>query len=747
MSEMRGVVKGMDCANCVAKVKKNIMNLPGIEDVKINLVSTKLIVEYKEEETSEKDIIKAIRRSGYGFDSSYERKSFFNLKYNKNLVFFILSAIFLIIALCFDYLRIDHFHPLFYLPIIIIGGIPIYLKAFASIRAKTIDIDILMVIAVIGAMIIGFWEEAGEIIVLFTLAELLEAFSMDKARESIRALMDLTPPTATRLLKGRKHEDVPLEDLVVGDRVSIKPGGRVPIDGKVDWGKTTVDQSPITGESLPVHKDVGDQVFSGSINLDGYIIIRVTSMPEESTVARIRKLIEEAEQQKSKREQFIQKFAKYYTPTMVGIALFVFLIPGVIINFINSANLVNPIFNLGLLQDSIYYGVNSVFNLAILQESLYYSIIILVISCPCALVLSTPITVVTAITRASKRGVLIKGGKYLEAISDIKTIAMDKTGTLSTGKLKVYKVEALEGFSEKDIIEIAYSLESHSEHKIAESIIELGKKENVRLLGFKDVKIIPGMGIQGTRKKQTFYIGNEALIDDVVGLEYCDIDCEESESIVSYVLADKKVIAHIHMSDELRSETKDSIQELKKLGVKEIIMLTGDNKEVATKIAAELDISFEAELLPEQKMQYIQKLKDNNQSVVMIGDGINDAPALTLADVGVAMGAAGTAIAIETADIVLSSDNLFSIPYLFKLSKDTKRTIQINIAISLFIKFVFFSLVFLSVTFQSLADFFGNSLLWLSVLVGDMGASLLVILNAMLVGRKNYPKKYELPKK
>lgn len=721
MPELRGLVKGMDCANCVAKVRKNIENLPGVEDVKINLVSTKLIVNFDEKESSEKDIIKTIKRTGYGFDRNYEHKSFFNIRYNRNLLFFVISAIFLIIALCFDYLRIQHIHPLFYLPIILIGGIPIYVKAFASLKAKTIDIDLLMVIAVVGAMIIGFWEEAGEIIVLFTLAELLEAFSMDKARESIRSLMDLTPPTATRLLKGRKHEQVPLEELVVGDRVSVKPGGRVPIDGKIDWGNTAVDQSPITGESLPVQKKVGDMVFSGSINLDGYIIIRVTSMPEESTVARIRKLIEDAEQKKSKREQFIQKFAKYYTPTMVGIALLVFLIPGVFLNI--------PV------------------DTAILKNWLYYGIVILVISCPCALVLSTPITVVTAITRASKYGVLIKGGKYLEAISEMKTVAMDKTGTLSTGKLKLYKTETYGDFTEKEVIEIASSLEVHSEHKISESILERGKELNVRQLGFQDVKTIPGRGIQGTRKKKTYYIGNEALVDEIIGLEACDLECEESESVVSYVMEGKNVIAHLHMSDELRSETKDAVQELKNLGVKEIIMLTGDNIEVASKIADELNISYKAELLPEDKMKYIQELKDKNESVLMVGDGINDAPALTLADVGVALGTAGTAIAIETADIVLSSDNLFSIPYLFKLSKKAKSTIQINIAISLSIKFAFFALVFLSVAISSVAAFFGNSLLWLSVLVGDMGASLLVILNAMLVGRKRYQKENMLQKK
>ena len=535
MSELRGVVNGMDCANCVAKVRKNLENAPGVKDVKLNLVSTKLIVEYNREHTSEKEIIKIIKKTGYGFDSSYEQKSFFNLKHNKNLIFFLVGAVFLVPVLIIHSLDLRHSHPLFYIPVIVvavIGGIPVYTKALNSLRAKTLDIDLLMVIAIIGAMIIDQWEEAAEIIVLFTLAELLEAFSMDKARQSIRSLMDLTPPTAIRLIKGKKHEIVPLEDLVVGDRVSVKPGGKIPIDGKIDWGNTNVDQSPITGESIPIVKTVGDQIFSGSINLDGYIIIRVTRMPQESTVARIRQLIEDAEQQKSKRELFIQKFAKYYTPVMVSIALLIFLVPGIFLNI--------PI-------DS-----------ETLRYWLYQGLVILVISCPCALVLSTPITVVTAITRASKRGVLIKGGKFLEALSDVDTVAMDKTGTLSTGNLHAYKIEALEGYSEQEIIEIAYGLEYHSEHKIAQAIIDLGKRSNSRLLGYKDVKILPGMGIKGTRKNTNYYLGNEALVDKVLTLDSCDLDCEESESIVSYVLTDEKVIAHIHMSDELRLETTPS---------------------------------------------------------------------------------------------------------------------------------------------------------------------------------------------
>ncbi|MFW9852842.1 MAG: heavy metal translocating P-type ATPase, partial [Candidatus Thorarchaeota archaeon] len=466
-----------------------------------------------------------------------------------------------------------------------------------------------------------------------------------------------------------------------------------------------VDQSPITGESKPLFKKVGDSVYSGSVIIDGYLIIRVTSMPNESTVARITKLIEEAEQQKSKREQFIQKFAKYYTPTMVLIAILITFIPVVILS--------QPF--------SVWF---------------YNSLVVLVISCPCALVLSTPITVVTAITRASKNGVLIKGGKFLEALSDVKTLALDKTGTLSSGKLKVYKIEPLEGYTEKEIIELAYSLENHSEHKIGEAITELGIERDSRLLGYKDIKVIPGKGIKGTRKSTNYYIGNEALADDIIGLEYCDLDCEETESIVSYVLTDEKVIAHIHMSDELRRETKDVIQTLKKTGLNQLIMLTGDNEEVASKIAEELDIQYESELLPEHKMEIIKKIKSEYGLIAMVGDGINDSPALAISDVGISMGSTGTAITIETSDIVLSSDNLYSLPYLFKLSKQAKTTIQINVFLSLFIKFAFFTLVFLSVAIPSIGSFFGDSLLWLAVLIGDMGASLLVILNAMRVGRK-----------
>lgn len=558
-----------------------------------------------------------------------------------------------------------------------------------------------MVIAIIGASVIGEWEEAAEIVILFSIAELLEGYSMDKARGAIKELMDLTPPTAIKLIEGKKHEVVPVDELVVGDRISIKPGATIPIDGKIEWGSSLVDQSAITGESKPVKKEVGDNVYGGSINLHGYLVVRVVSMPNESTIARIIHMIEEAENNKAKAEQFVQKFAKYYTPIMVSIAVLVTVIPLIVF----------------LIQTGSFVGM-----LPILKLWFYRSLVILVVSCPCALVLSTPVTVVTAITRATKKGVLIKGGRYLEALSSINTIAIDKTGTLTLGKIKVYKVELYNGYTEEKVLEIVSGLESHSEHLIAKAITEYANEKNVESLSFDEVEIIPGKGIKGKKDGITYSIGNDALVNEISG-NSAYLACDETESVVSYVLEDKKIIAHIHMSDELRPETKSVIQEIKELGIKNIIMLTGDNERVASSIAKELSIDYDAELLPEDKVKAVKELREKYGNVAMIGDGINDAPALALADVSISMGSAGTAVAIETSDIVLSSDNLKNLPYLIKLSKKTKKIIQINITFALTIKLLFFILVF-----------FGIAILWLAVLLGDVGASLIVIGLAMTVG-------------
>ncbi|MHA1800867.1 MAG: heavy metal translocating P-type ATPase, partial [Candidatus Heimdallarchaeaceae archaeon] len=306
-----------------------------------------------------------------------------------------------------------------------------------------------------------------------------------------------------------------------------------------------------------------------------------------------------------------------------------------------------------------------------------------------------------------------------------KSIAIDKTGTLTTGKIKVYKVEPLNKFTEHQVFEIASGLEFHSEHLIAKAIIEYGEKIGVRLnTAFSDVETLPGKGIKGTKDDSIYYIGNATLVDEIHGTTAC-LDCEETESITSYVLKDSTVIGHIHMSDELRSETKDVITALKNLGVKNITMLTGDNEDIALTIAEDLGIAFKAELLPNDKVDAVQIFKNEYKKVAMIGDGINDAPALAIADVGISMGSAGTAVAIETSDIVLSSDNLSNLPYLFRLSKKVKRTIQVNVTLSIAIKFIFFALVF-----------FYDVKLWMAVLIGDLGASLLVIFFALLVGRK-----------
>ncbi|MHA1115961.1 MAG: heavy metal translocating P-type ATPase [Candidatus Heimdallarchaeaceae archaeon] len=701
MVKIEGRVKGMDCASCVAKITKNLEALEGVSKVNLNLVSTKLEIEADENLVTEKDIIKVVKNLGYSFKKELEFTSFFNPLENKELAFTATGLIFLVVGLLLEFFNVPHPHPFFLAVSILVGGIPVFVNGYKSLKAKTIDIDLLMVIAIIGASVIGEWEEAAEIVILFSIAELLEGYSMDKARGAIKELMDLTPPTAIKLIEGKKHEVVPVDELVVGDRISIKPGATIPIDGKIEWGSSLVDQSAITGESKPVKKEVGDNVYGGSINLHGYLVVRVVSMPNESTIARIIHMIEEAENNKAKAEQFVQKFAKYYTPIMVSIAVLVTVIPLIVF----------------LIQTGSFVGM-----LPILKLWFYRSLVILVVSCPCALVLSTPVTVATAITRATKKGVLIKGGRYLEALSSINTIAIDKTGTLTLGKIKVYKVELYNGYTEEKVLEIVSGLESHSEHLIAKAITEYANEKNVESLSFDEVEIIPGKGIKGKKDGITYSIGNDALVNEISG-NSAYLACDETESVVSYVLEDKKIIAHIHMSDELRPETKSVIQEIKELGIKNIIMLTGDNERVASSIAKELSIDYDAELLPEDKVKAVKELREKYGNVAMIGDGINDAPALALADVSISMGSAGTAVAIETSDIVLSSDNLKNLPYLIKLSKKTKKIIQINITFALTIKLLFFILVF-----------FGIAILWLAVLLGDVGASLIVIGLAMTVG-------------
>ncbi len=697
MAKLRGQIKGMDCASCVAKIDKSLKTMEGVKEVNISLVASTVEADYNDEKTSNDEIIKKIESLGYGFEYAYEQRSFFSLKYNKELIYGIIGLVALVVAVVFDLvLAYSVVSKISYGITIGIGGFPVFRGAYNSLRALTIDIDLLMVMAIVGAVFIGEWLEASMIVILFSFAELLEAYSMDKARKSIHQLMKLQPAKALKITEEGDVEEVLIEQLVVGDLIRIKPGERIPIDGKVEWGRTTVDQSLITGESLPENKIKGSKVYGGSINLDGTIDVRTTVMPSETTIAKITRIIEEAEKKKSKTEKFVQKFAKYYTPVMVSIAILVTVVPVSLYGF-------------------------SVFN-----EWFYRSLVILVISCPCALVLSAPITVVSALTRALKKGILIKGGKYIESLADVKTLAIDKTGTLTTGAIKVYLVESLsEKYTEKDLLGYAYGLEQHSEHLIAHAIIEYSKKRNIKPLKFDKIDILPGQGIIGVIGDDTYIIGNRSLVcENGKEQEIDGLYCDETESMVAYVSKNNKVIGHIHMADPLRPEVPKVIKQLKQTGIKHIIMLTGDNYDIAEKIAGEINIAFQAELLPEEKSQAIALLQKKYGKVAMIGDGINDAPALAVADLSISMGVKGTTISIETADIVLANDNLANIPYMFYLSSQTKKIIKINIFLSLFIKMLFFVLVF-----------FGIAILWMAVLFGDMGASLLVIFNALMVGR------------
>jgi Cd2+/Zn2+-exporting ATPase len=550
----------------------------------------------------------------------------------------------------------------------------------------------LMTLAVIGAMVIGEWMEAGAVVFLFALAQLLESKSMDKARRSINSLIDKSPKTANVLRNG-EVVILPVAQVVVGDHISIKPGENIPMDGIVMKGKSHVDQSAITGESNPVGKNIDDRVFAGTLNKNGYLEVKVDRPYDQSTFSKIIHLVTEAQGKKAPKQAFIDRFAQYYTPIVIFFALIIATIPPL---------LFNQLFDVWF----------------------YRALVILVIACPCALVISTPVTIVSGLTAAIRKGILIKGGKFLENFDKLDAVAFDKTGTLTEGKPDVQNIISFGDNSELDILNIAVSLESKSEHPIAEAIVNYAKKDHFSVSEVDNFKAIEGKGIEGEISGEKYIVGNHRLFEEI---GWCDEkvhttldDIEDDQHTAVLIGNSNGVIGIISISDSVREFAKESISTLKKNDIKELVLITGDNQRTAEKVARSVGIdAFHAELLPEDKVTVIEDLKKKYDQVAMVGDGVNDAPSLAAADIGIAMGTGGSDAALETADIILVKDDLKSLPYLKKLSKLTLRIIKQNIAIALGLK-----IIFLALAIPGLAT------LWMAVFA-DMGASLLVIFNGL----------------
>jgi Cd2+/Zn2+-exporting ATPase len=588
-----------------------------------------------------------------------------------------------------------------YLASILFGAYHFARKGFEAIRALSLGINFLMSIAVVGAVIIGEYIEAASLAFLFALAELLEEYSVDRARHSLRELLKLAPNGA-RIKRNGSEILVPLEEIEIGEVFTVKPGERIALDGGIILGSSTVNQAPITGESVPVEKKIGDAVFAGTINQEGYLEIKVTKHAKDTTLAKIIHLVEEAEAQKAPSERFVDKFAKYYTPSVVAVAVGVATIP--------------PLFLSAPFADWFVRALS-----------------LLVISCPCALLISTPVSIVSALTSAARHGVLIKGGVHLEELGQIKAIAIDKTGTFTTSQLEVTDVIPLNDHSVDDVLTVATTLESKSQHPIAQAIVRhYEKSARKHLPESRDFQSITARGVQAEIDGTIYLLGKPELFVAQPPQEFERLESEARTVIV--VGRPSRLIGLIAVADQVRPEAKETVQQLKQLGL-EVVMITGDNKGTAQAVAKELGIEhYHAGVLPDEKVAEINKLMKQHGKVAMVGDGVNDAPALASATVGIAMGAIGTDAALETADIALMSDDLSKLPYLVTLSRKSRSVIQQNIWVSILTKFSL-----------GVGVFPGYVNLVLAVLVGDMGASLAVTSNALrLAGHK--PIKHEAGK-
>jgi len=619
------------------------------------------------------------------------RNSALPLWRDRRIVLIAISAILLSTGLIFEFiLELELPAEILFLATAVISGYSIASEGFSAlIFRKKLSIDFLIIIAAVGSFLIGHGEEGAAVIFLFYMAEFLEEHASERARRSVMSLMELAPEVAIVKRNGREVE-VPVGDVNLNEVIVVRPGEKIPLDGEVVGGISSVNQAPITGESVPVTKRVGDEVYAGTINNEGFLEIKVTKWSNETILSKIVKLVEEAQKVKSPTEKFIDKFSKYYTPSVILLAICVAIIP------------------------------TFVFDLPF-NEWLYKALVLLVVSCPCALAISTPVAMVSGITSAARNGVLIKGSAYVEEISKIKVFAFDKTGTLTEGKLEVVDIVGL-GHSKEDVLLKAASLEALSEHPIAKAVVEKGKKEGLTLETVDDFMAIAGMGVKGKINGQVYYVGSRRLFKELT-VDFPEEEAEKFENegkTVVFVGNERQVIGQIAVMDKIREVTSKTMTELRKKGIK-TVMITGDNERTAKAIANKIGISeYRAELLPEDKVNVVEELAKKYGHVAMVGDGVNDAPALAKASVGIAMGGIGSDVSLETADITLMQDDLSKLPYLIELSKKTLEIVKENVLASILIKGSFAILVFP-----------GLVTLWLAVAVGDMGLSLAVILNAM----------------
>jgi Cd2+/Zn2+-exporting ATPase len=750
-------VPTMDCGGCAGKVENALDAVPGIQERETLPTTGTVIVTYDPEQASRPDLVAAIERAGYDVeesdsdttaDDTAEESRARDVWLSPRALKTWIGGGLLLAGLVLEFLlsglnvtlldiagREFGTAELFYFAGAVISGEQILRNGTYSVRTRSLDIDLLMSLGILGAITasVVFGEalylEAGMLAVLFSVAELMEEYAMDRARSSLRELMDLSPTTATVRRDG-EETTVPVEELLVGDRVIVRPGDRIPADGAVVEGESAVNQAPITGESVPVDKTDGDEVYAGTINEEGYLEVEVTAEAEDSTLARIIELVEDAQRDKTDHEQFVDRFAGKYTPVVVTLAVLIAAAPPLLIDSTMSVNVAG--------QSLVFAG----------DWATWFKrgLALLVLSCPCALVISTPVSVVSGITSAAKNGVLIKGGTHLESVGTVGAVAFDKTGTLTRGELTVTDIVPAGGESRESVLFVAASLEARSEHPIAEAIVAAAEEGGVETDDVAGFESLTGKGIRAELDGETYFAGKPALFEELglsleatrtlsdggVAVEDSDSDDTAAGSgmiedlqaegkTVILVGTEEQIVGIVAVADEVRPEAKRTVERLHDLGVERVVMLTGDNEVTAQAVGETAGIDeVRAELLPEEKAETVAALDEGFGGVMMVGDGVNDAPALATATVGVAMGAAGTDTAVESADVALMGDELSKLPYLYALSGKANGVIRENIWASIGVK----ALLAVGVPF-------GLVNVAVAVVVGDMGMSLGVTTNAL----------------
>jgi Cd2+/Zn2+-exporting ATPase len=685
-------VDGMDCQEEVAILERRLKHLAGLEAMSADVIGQRLLIKYDAARLSTSAIADAV--AGTGMRAWLEHEEPRYVGSSRTRVWLLVASG---MALGIGLVSASTGAPswmsrIAYAAAILSGGIHLARRALAAVRTRSIDIHILMSIAVVGALAIGEWSEAATVVFLFALAQLLESRSMDRARHAIRALMDLTPAEAIVVRDGLDVR-LAVDDVSLGDRLRIRPGDKIPLDGEVVAGASEVNQAPITGESLPIEKRAGDEVFAGTINGHGALDIRVTRLRRDTMLARIIHLVESAQSQRAPAQAFVDRFARYYTPLVIMLAVGIAIGPP-------------------LLTGDPFAGW------------LYRALVLLVIACPCALVISTPVSIVSALAAAARHGVLVKGGVYLERAGTIRCIAFDKTGTLTEGRPAVAGIETMDGWPDERLLTIAASLEARSEHPIAQAIVRHAAERQLSRLVVERFRAFPGMGAEGVVAGAHALAGNARLFrqrglltDAAVAL--AERTASAGQTAV-FVAVDGTVRGAVILADRPRPSARGVLALLRDQGLSRIAMFTGDNEGAARAVADALGIDeCRADLLPQDKVASVGALRQIYGSVAMVGDGVNDAPALAASDLGIAMGAAGSAAALETADVALMSDELSKIPFAVRLGRSTLRTIKTNIALSLAVKAVFLAL---AIT--------GHATLWMAI-VADTGASLVVIANGL----------------